>query len=67
MINFQTGIVFVDAVDDAIAPYAIRTIALEFAGQRVLRMPLFTEPTPWERVPGSPAFVEREQMKELQK
>jgi hypothetical protein len=31
VINFQTGIVFVDAVDDAIAPYAIRTIALEFA------------------------------------
>jgi hypothetical protein len=33
VINFQTGIVFVDAVDDAIAPYAIRTIALEFASQ----------------------------------
>jgi hypothetical protein len=33
VINFQTGIFFVDSVDDAIAPYAIGTIAVEFAGQ----------------------------------
>jgi hypothetical protein len=32
VINFQTGSFFVNAVDDAIAPYAIGTIAIEFAG-----------------------------------
>ena len=35
---------------------------LELFYTRVLRLRLYTEATPWERVPGSPAFRERELM-----
>jgi ubiquitin-conjugating enzyme E2 variant len=36
---------------------------LEFVGTKVLRQRMFTETTPWEQVPGSPAFEERTQMR----
>ena len=38
---------------------------LEFVGQRVIRLPMFTEPTSWEHLPGSTAFAEREEMAKL--
>lgn len=38
---------------------------LEFFGQKILRMALYTEETPWERIPGSPAFAERQEMATL--
>lgn len=40
-------------------------VLLEAIGQRIARMPLYTEETPWERVSGSPAFNEREEMAAL--
>ncbi len=36
---------------------------LEFVGTKILRLKMFTETTPWEQVPGSPAFEERSQMR----
>lgn len=35
---------------------------LEFVGQRVFRLALYTEQTPWERIPGSAANLEHTQM-----
>ncbi len=40
-------------------------VFLEVVGSRFVRMPLYTEATPWERVIGSPAFAEREEMAAL--
>jgi hypothetical protein len=38
---------------------------LEWLGQRVFHMDMYTEATPWERVPGSPAFTEHTEMAQM--